>query len=200
MQNITTLTDWVQQLLGAVLEPGAFAVDLTAGNGHDTSFLSRAVGPAGKVLSFDIQERAIEITADLLESEGAKVRRSDCSAASAPLPTGVTLICGDHAKWGAVTDERPRAITANLGYLPGGDKGVVTRAASSLSALQTGVERLSAGGFIAVICYVGHPGGRQEAREVEELFASLPSRSWRVLKLSLPNRDNPPLLLIAEKL
>ena len=37
------------------VRPGAFALDATAGNGHDTLFLCRLVGAAGRVLAFDVQ-------------------------------------------------------------------------------------------------------------------------------------------------
>ena len=41
------------------LKPGDVAVDFTMGNGHDTEFLSKTVGPEGFVYAFDIQEQAL---------------------------------------------------------------------------------------------------------------------------------------------
>ena len=38
------------------LRDGDIAVDFTMGNGHDTEFLSKTVGPQGFVYAFDIQE------------------------------------------------------------------------------------------------------------------------------------------------
>ena len=81
----------------AHLVPGGFAVDATAGNGHDTVFLCHAVGPQGRVLALDIQQKAVDATnmrlqkmglaqigraikadhaglADIFEKEGAAVR------------------------------------------------------------------------------------------------------------------------------
>ena len=44
------------------------AVDATAGNGLDTSFLARQAGPGGRVYAFDIQEEALRAPA-LLQQE-----------------------------------------------------------------------------------------------------------------------------------
>ncbi|NLC10803.1 MAG: methyltransferase domain-containing protein, partial [Firmicutes bacterium] len=47
------------RLIGEVIEDGDIVVDATAGNGHDTLFLARKVGPKGMVYAFDIKEEAI---------------------------------------------------------------------------------------------------------------------------------------------
>ncbi|PNH03525.1 putative rRNA methylase ytqB, partial [Tetrabaena socialis] len=52
--RLTTIT---QAVWSQVLRPGDTAVDATCGNGHDTLFLARAVGPGGHVFAFDIQAR-----------------------------------------------------------------------------------------------------------------------------------------------
>ena len=50
------------QWASEVLTPGGAAIDATTGNGHDTLFLARQVGPDGHVFGFDIQEQAIQNT------------------------------------------------------------------------------------------------------------------------------------------
>ena len=45
---MTRLTRLAHDAVRATLAPGAFAVDATAGNGHDTLFLAEAVGPGGR--------------------------------------------------------------------------------------------------------------------------------------------------------
>ena len=42
---MTCAHDWISRLV----LPGDTVVDATAGNGHDTAFLARLVGPEGKV-------------------------------------------------------------------------------------------------------------------------------------------------------
>ena len=41
------------------LGEGDIAVDFTMGNGYDTEFLCRTVGPTGHVYAFDIQAQAV---------------------------------------------------------------------------------------------------------------------------------------------
>ena len=60
-------TQLAHQLLSDRLEGGEVVVDATAGNGHDTLFLARQVGPSGTVYSFDVQEEAIGLTRSRLE-------------------------------------------------------------------------------------------------------------------------------------
>ena len=55
-----------RDLLEGFLRPGDAAVDATAGNGHDTLALCQAVGPAGRVFAFDIQQDALDATRALL--------------------------------------------------------------------------------------------------------------------------------------
>lgn len=53
-----------------------------------------------------------------------------------------------------------RLVAFNLGYLPGGDKRIITSSASTLLALEAAKDLLLPGGLISVVAYVGHPGGR----------------------------------------
>jgi hypothetical protein len=52
----------------------------------------------------------------------------------------------------------PGAIIANLGYLPGADHNVVTQIPTTVAALTAGLEGLSVGGHLVVVCYFEHPG------------------------------------------
>ena len=69
------------------VRPGAFALDATAGNGHDTLFLCRLVGAAGRVLAFDVQPQAVENTnARLRENGCGQVGRAVLDATRTWLP------------------------------------------------------------------------------------------------------------------
>ena len=46
---------WVRR----VVEPGETVIDATAGNGHDSVFLARLVGPSGRLLAFDVPPAAL---------------------------------------------------------------------------------------------------------------------------------------------
>ncbi len=49
------VTRAAQLMWGQFVKPGDFVVDATCGNGGDTLWLSRAVGPTGRVLALDVQ-------------------------------------------------------------------------------------------------------------------------------------------------
>jgi len=197
--GLTRLVPRAQQLLAEVLAPGALAVDLTAGTGRDTLFLAQQVGAQGTVLSFDIQPAALDQTAQLLATAGISACRHPAGTTPAGFGPGVHLLDSGHERLGTFLTVSPRAIIANLGYLPGGDPAVTTLPATTLSALYQGLDILETGGRLAVVLYVAHPGGEGEAAVVERLFATLSPRCWQVLRLAVANLPHAPLLLVAEK-
>jgi predicted methyltransferase len=145
------LTALAREILRAHLRPGDWAVDLTAGNGHDTLTLAEVVGVEGRVWAFDLQAEAIDSTRRRLESAGVVDR--------------VRLIRADHAGWAAHASEavgRLAAVVANLGYLPGGDHARTTRADSTVAALESAWPGLRSGGLLLVLVYRGHPAGAEE--------------------------------------
>jgi hypothetical protein len=60
------------------------------------------------------------------------------------------------------------AITFNLGYLPGGDKSVVTQTTTTRMALRLSMDLLRPGGILVVVAYRGHTGGPEECEGVQE--------------------------------
>ncbi len=119
------LVDQAQDFVRAVVKPGETVIDATAGGGRDTLFLAQLVGQAGVVHAFDVQAAAIAETALRLQAAGV---------------TNVTLHPRNHAE---MLDVLPAelvgqvaAVMFNLGYHPGGDQQVVTRADSTLAALR----------------------------------------------------------------
>lgn len=197
-QSLSQVVNWSHRLLGEVLGAGDFAIDLTAGNGYDTLMLAQAVGPTGRVLALDLQNQALEKSAECLRQQGFFASRPDVPVI--PLPLGVSLAQASHADLSVWCDRPPQAIIANLGYLPGGDKNLVTKPDSTLMALHAGCDLLAPGGRIAVVVYTGHPGGRSEAGAVEGFFAKLDERKFEVLRLEVVNRPQAPFLLTAGKL
>lgn len=193
------MVDWAHALLAPVLAPGDLAVDLTAGTGRDTRFLWQQVAPGGRVVAFDIQRQALLATAGLLQAEGMPVRFIDSFSRVASDEPGVCCLQACHGRLGDLLEEAPRAVVANLGYLPGGDPAIVTREATTLPALAAAAALLSGGGRLVVAVYPGHPGGDDEGRAVERWFGDLPARTWDVLHLASANRAGAPFLLAAEK-
>lgn len=52
-----------------------------------------------------------------------------------------------------------RLVAFNLGFLPGGDKEIITKPETTLPALEAAKKILMPGGLISLVVYVGHPGG-----------------------------------------
>ncbi len=192
------IISWSHRLVREVLEPGDLAVDLTAGRGRDTLMLCQTVGAEGCVLSFDIQEQALAETRELLECEGVAV---DLCPGTSPAigACGAWLIHADHRELATYLIRRPRAVIANLGYLPGGERQITTCPDSTLEALQVALSLLLPGGRLACVLYTAHVGGEEEATAVEQLFSALSSREWFVMRLQVANRIQAPYLLVAEK-
>jgi len=197
--NPTRLIPWAHRFLSEVLRPGDRAVDLTAGNGHDTLFLFHEVGEQGRVLAFDVQPAALRKTAGRLRAAGAAVTLHADRSTPLHFPPGLHLIRDCHSRLADYLDRPPRVVIANLGYLPGGDAALTTETDSTLGALRAALELLAPGGRIAVVVYVGHPGGPEEGAAVEALFRGLPTGKWQVLKLEAANRHRAPYLLAAQK-
>jgi len=196
---LTRIVPWSQSLLAEILTTGALAVDLTAGTGRDTLFLWQQVAPSGSVAAFDVQKTALERTRLLLQAEGAPVflhTEKDTGGFAEP---GVHLIHDSHAHWLQYDIGSPRAVIANLGYLPGGDRSLITRADSTLEALGLALDRLHEQGRLAVVGYPGHDGGQEEVKAVGSLLNDLDSEKWQVLHLQAANCPQAPLLWVVEK-
>ena len=153
-------------------------VDATAGNGHDTLFLSKLV-PKGAVFSFDIQKEALENTKKIL-----------------PPDHQVTLMHQSHETICEIPFQTaPRLIVYNLGYLPGGDKTITTQTETSLKSIQSCLKILAEGGALSITCYPGHEEGFREEKAIGEFFSkSLPSKEWLVCHHRFVNRPSAPSL------
>lgn len=153
--------DLSHDAIGRYITPGATVIDATAGNGHDTLFLARQVGSGGRVIAFDVQEIALDATRHLIETGLAGAERPAlvlCKESHARLADALLAI-----------DPQVDLIGAamfNLGYLPRGDKSIVTRPESTVAALTQAFDILLPGGIISIVLYLGHPGGRDEAEAV----------------------------------
>lgn len=161
--------------LEAYVKPGMVVVDATAGNGHDTLFLAQLVGPKGKVFAFDIQPAALAATGQRLRQHGLADR--------------VELIAAGHEHLDHYVREAIHAVVFNLGYLPGGDKTIITRPETTLQALQRGMELLVPGGLIVLTVYTGHPGGGEEWESLKEFILRLPREEWDVVQSTFLNRS-----------
>ena len=183
------LTEHVHQILGSHLRHGDYAIDATAGNGHDTLFLAQMVGANGSVLAIDLQASAIEATRQRLAtvSTQAQIRLEQADHAD--------LLEAEVAR----RSELAAAIVFNLGYLPGSDKAVQTRPAHTLRALDASARLLHSGGRLCVTAYRAHPGGQDEAQAVENWMCERVSSGWQLESRIPPSKNLPPVLWVATK-
>lgn len=180
------MVDYAHERIRQCVKEGDCVVDATVGNGWDTLKLCEWVGEKGKVYGFDIQEDALSKTKERLKSAGYEKRAE--------------LICESHAKADEWIKEPIRAFMMNLGYLPGGDKQIMTHEASTVPAILALSKCLMSGGVGTVLIYYGHEGGLQEKEAVEKLFASMPADWGQITRMEVVNRKNsPPILYILEK-
>ncbi|KAJ0751456.1 putative rRNA methylase [Helianthus annuus] len=89
-----------------------------------------------------------------------------------------------------------RLVAFNLGYLPGGDKTVITKSETTLLGMNSASRILASGGLISVLVYVGHPGGMEEYEMVEGFASGLAVNEWICCKLQMMNRPLAPILVL----
>jgi ubiquinone/menaquinone biosynthesis C-methylase UbiE len=173
-------------LLRQFVRAGDSVVDATCGNGSDTLLLAELTAASGRVWAFDIQQQALAATT-------ARLREADCL-------DHVTIVHAGHETLAELCGNQNNAIVFNLGYLPGGDRSVVTRPESTLAALAQCLKILKPGGIILITAYPGHDGGRQEAEALDEWIARLPPtcfHAWRMGQTNVP--DSAPYLMFIQK-
>jgi tRNA1(Val) A37 N6-methylase TrmN6 len=149
---------------------GDIVIDATVGNGHDTLFLLELVEPTGKVFGFDIQETAIHSALAKLQDK--------------PKVESVTLINSSHAE---ISEKLPliyrgkiAAVMFNLGYLPKGDKRIITLTSSTLAALACAKGMLQSNGIMTILAYPGHKGGKEETDAVKKWCLTLDPEQFEI--------------------
>lgn len=162
---------WIQQ----VVKAGDLVLDATVGNGHDTLFLAQCVGKEGQVVGFDIQSQALERTRSLLKEQGQ----------GNGLEVSLHQTC--HSNLSQHLSAPIAAAMFNLGYLPAGDKRLITKPDTTLSALEQALNLLQPSGILTIMCYPGHEGGAQEALQVQGWTQELSPSLFLVLQASAYN-------------
>ena len=89
----------------------------------------------------------------------------------------------------------------NLGYLPQGDKTIITQPDSTLLALSSSLELLAPKGITTILAYPGHPGGENETVQVANWCYQLNPENFSVQVInSKEHKDSAPRLFIVQKL
>ena len=173
-----------------------YALDGTAGNGHDTLFLAKLTGAGGRVFGYDVQEKALEATRAALSREGLEGRVT-------LFAHGHEHIAADLAAFFRAESPRPmlRAAMFNFGFLPGSDKTCVTQPHTSLAALEGLMPWMHPGAGVSLHLYAGHAGGEREVQTLVAWASRLPWDRCRVMRHEFLNKEkNREILLLIEVL
>lgn len=179
---------YTHTLIKQTIQPGDTVIDATVGNGHDTLLLAGLVKESGKVVGFDIQKTAIDTTRKRLAEAGLENR--------------VQLYHKGHESIDDVLapDDTVSLVVYNLGYLPKGDKTIVTTPDSTVESLGQALSHLKKNGLILLMIYYGHEGGEKEKDAVLRFTQALPQKKYSVLQYQYLNQKNaPPFLIAIEK-
>ncbi|MCD1147136.1 class I SAM-dependent methyltransferase [Peptoniphilus sp. KCTC 25270] len=175
MKTPKNAVEWSHFFIESFVKNYDVAVDLTLGNGHDFLFLLERFQ---KVYGFDIQKVALEKTADRLKDKNVEKE--------------YYMILDGHENLNEYVEEKIDALIMNLGYLPSGDKSIITKWDSTKKALENGLEKLNVGGFFLVVLYKGHPGSEEESQGLENYLQQLDQKEFTVHKISCCNQRNTP--------
>ena len=173
-------------LLQEVVSSGDVVVDATAGNGHDTLFLSELVGESGAVYSFDIQEEALHSTQQKLNERNIE---------------NVTLIHDGHQHVKNYLNQEISAAIFNLGYLPGANHEITTEGETTLTAIHELLTLLKSNGLIVLVVYHGHEQGKLEKNFLLTELQKLSQKEVNVLQYQYLNQvGDAPFIIAIEKL
>ena len=190
MKKIPSALEFSHQLFAERISQGDTVVDCTVGNGHDTLFLANLVGPAGTLYGFDIQAEAIKNTRNLLtknhvDTENVYLYNISHSKVDEILPYETTIA-------GAIF---------NLGYLPGGDKTIVTYSETTIQGIRGCPSHLARNGIVVLVIYYGHPGGEKEKKDVLEFGRQLDQKQYNVLTYKFINQEHwPPFVMAIQRI
>lgn len=182
------ITAWCQNMIRMQATEGGFYIDATMGKGNDTLLLCELAGEEGKVLAFDVQEKALEATKKRLEEHQVLDRAE--------------LILDGHQHMDQYAKkESADVICFNFGYLPGGDHAIATSAQTSIQAVEMGLEILKQGGMMSLCIYSGGDTGFEEKEALLDYVKKLSAKEYTVIVNEYYNRENnPPMPVFIFKL
>ena len=154
-------------------------LDATCGNGFDTLYMANLLKEKGHIDSYDIQQVALDITKEKLESNNI---------------TNVSLINNSHE---FINPKNYDLAVFNLGYLPNADKSITTHYKSSLKAIKLLTEEIiNNSDLLIIICiYPGHEEGKLESLYIDEYVKTLDSKKYLVCKYLNYNRPLSPYII-----
>lgn len=174
-------TELAHLLITHIVKVGSRVVDATAGNGHDTLFLSKLVGDTGKVFAYDIQELAIKNTKELTKNQ-----------------TNIEYFLKSHE---FIDQSNLDLVLFNLGYLPNGDKVITTNKDTTIKSITNLLQRFDENPnmYIFIVAYPGHKEGNEESMELLSFTKQIDSKNLLVTTYIPHNQNNAPFLITINK-
>ncbi len=179
-----SLREMEKQLLAEHIGNGNTVADFTMGNGNDTLWLAKRVGEGGTVYGFDIQQQAVDNTNALLKSHGVSDR---CKT-----------VCDSHHNLLSYIKEPIDAGVFNLGFLPGGDKGITTLRETTIPAIKDAISVIKPGGCLLIAVYPGHEEGRLEGEMICEMLAAYEQKHLSAYRFNVLNAPTSPYFILVE--
>ena len=167
---------FVHKYIRSLIHEDDTVVDMTAGNGNDTLFLSSL---AGKVYAFDTSAEAIDRCRKKLQGVH-----------------NVILIHDTHSRFDTYVREPVRLFLFNLGFLPNSDDISLTEAEETLRAFRKAYSFLNENDYIVITFYLGHPGGKDEFYLLEDYMKK---NRIPVLEMYRQDKTDSPVTYIIRK-
>ncbi|MDU2947144.1 MAG: class I SAM-dependent methyltransferase [Staphylococcus epidermidis] len=175
-----------KSLIDSHINHNSIVIDATCGNGNDTAYFAQHV-PNGFVYGFDIQEQAILNTHKKTKDySNVKLIQSGHENAKLHIPT---------QHHGCID-----AAIFNLGYLPKGNKEIVTKPETTIMAINEIFDILSIEGIIILVIYHGHEEGKVEKEALLEFLQNFDQNKAHILQYQFINqKNNAPFICAIEK-
>lgn len=170
---------FVRKTIEHYVNENVHAIDMTMGNGHDTVTLAKR---AQKVSAFDLQEAALQATTEKLKQHNL---------------SNVTLYQVSHEMLLDYVKEPYHFVIFNCGYLPGSDKHIITKASTTVRAIERAYEGLAPKGAMVMTLYAKHEGAAEEIKAVHNVLLTL--ENARVSRYHFLTECEAPEVFLIEK-
>ena len=173
---MSKITDIVHLLIKEESQEKSIIIDATCGNGLDTLFLAK-LNPLGIIRAYDIQDGAIEKTKALTKD--------------------YCHIEYYHDTFLNMNLDGADIVLFNLGYLPNGDKNIVTKAQDTLKITKKIVSYMDTKQDLKLfmVVYPKHEEGSKESKVLLKYTMALDPYKYEVLKISPINQKQSPYIL-----
>lgn len=174
---------WIEYHLSMLRKNTLTAIDATMGNGYDFAFLAEQ-DKINTLIGFDIQVPAC-ISSYIRVLNTKKT---------------VRLVLDSHHHMNQYV-EKADIIMFNLGYLPNGEKQIVTKCDTTIEAVKQAMQLLTVGGLMTIMTYPGHEEGLIEHKAIQKIINSNNNQQILCFEVAQLGTKNPcPHLFLAKKL